>query len=56
MIKDKSNVIGLSFLDRNWLLLTRLADMGFDKEKAEKIVRRMEKTGERMDDAIYEVK
>lgn len=52
MIKDRIETLGLSFLDRNWLLFTRLAKRGFSKEKAEKIVRRMEKTGEDMEEAI----
>jgi len=45
MVKDKSNVLGLSFLDRNWLFLVRLAKIGLERKEAEKIVRKMEKTG-----------
>jgi len=36
--------IGLSFLGRNWLLLVRLARLGFHREKAIKMVKRMERT------------
>jgi len=52
MIGDRSETLGLSFLDRNWLLFARLAKRAFSKEKAEKIVKRMEKTGEGMEEAI----
>jgi len=37
-------IIGLSFFGRNWLLLVRLARMGFHRERAIKMVKRMEKT------------
>jgi len=53
MIKDRSETLGLSFLDRNWILFSRLAKKAFSKEKAEKIVKRMEKTGEDMEEAIH---
>jgi len=47
-------IIGLSFLGRNWLLLVRLARMGFHREKAIKIVKRMEKTGDSLNKVIKE--
>jgi|GEM_PF-6054290 len=56
MIKDRSKVLGLSFLDRNWLLFVRLAKRAFSRKKAEKIVRRMERTGEDVEEAIRKEK
>jgi len=56
MIKDRIETLGLSFLDRNWLLFARLAKRAFSKKKAEKIVKRMEKTGEDMEETILREK
>jgi len=54
--KKKIPTIGLSFLGRNWLLLTRLARMGFSREEAIRIVKRMEENDETMEAAIRKEK
>ena len=50
--KKKIPTIGLSFLGRNWLLLVRLNRMGFSREEAIRIVKRMEQEDEDMYEAI----
>jgi len=50
--KKKIPVIGLTFLGRNWLLLVRLNRMGFSREEAIRIVKRMEQEDEDMYEAI----
>jgi len=40
--KDISKMLGISFQDRNWLLLVRLAKMGWSPAEAEVIARALE--------------
>jgi len=54
--KKKIPVIGLTFLGRNWLLLVRLNRMGFSREEAIRIVKRMEENDETMEEAIRKEK
>ena len=48
--------IGTTFRDRNWLAITRLLRAGFDKEKAEELVKRCEETGESLREIIAKEK
>ena len=49
-------MIGRDFIGRNWLLLVRLGRMGFSKEEAIRIVKRMEENDETMEEAIRKEK
>jgi len=54
--KKKIPVIGRDFIGRNWLLLVRLGRMGFSKEEAIRIAKRMEQNNETMEEAIRKEK
>jgi len=56
LTKKDIPIIGRDFIGRNWLLLARLGRMGFSKEEAIRIAKRMEQNNETMEEAIRKEK